>query len=159
MMTRGKSFRYLEDTFDFGTESDKSYHGREADDNYSASATCNTAVLLVNTQDSIMSSDRSSDDHFESDCEEIWENSGPEIDSDREDTNIMTNDLAKRIIIIRNTHVYQFISTLFHASERAMSALLLFLKTFITYLANSINHPTLVELQQIFPVTWQKLEN
>ena len=37
-----------------------------------------------------------------------------------------------------------------------MSALLLFLKTYITYLANTINHPTLVELQQIFPVTMAK---
>ena len=37
-----------------------------------------------------------------------------------------------------------------------MSTLLLFLKTLITYLANIINHPTLVELQQIFPVTMAK---
>ena len=104
-----------------------------------------------------MSGDRSSDDHFESDCEEIWEDSGPEIDSDREDTNIMTNDLAKRILFGILTFINSF-QLLFHASERAMSTLLLFLKTFITYLANTINHPSLVELQQIFPVTWQKLE-
>ena len=134
------SDNYLEDTFDFGTESDNSSHGR--DDNYSGSnfiATCNTAVPLVNTQDTIMSSDRSSDDHFESDGEEIWEDSCPEIDSDREDTNIMTNNLAKRILL----GILTFITSVqlsFHASERAMSALLLFLKTFITYLANIINH-------------------
>ena len=143
---------------DFGTESDNCSHGREADDNYSGSnsmSTCNTAVPLVNTQDTIMSSDRSSDDHFESDGEEIWEDSCPEIDSDREDTNIMTNDLAKRILLGILTFITSF-QLSFHASERAMSALLLFLKTFITYLANIINHPTLVELQQIFPVTMAK---
>ena len=47
----------------------------------------------------------------------------------------------------------------FKISERAMSALLIFLGTIFSFLSNIIKHPLLIELHHILPKTMWKIKN
>ena len=84
--------------------------------------------------------------------EEIWES------CEDDDDHLQSTNIAQRILYGIALFVTKF-QLLFKISERAMSALLLFLGTIITFLAHIIKHPLLTELYQLVPKTMWSVKN
>ena len=145
----------LDTTFDFGTDSDNSSCTGQSN-----SADSESCVPPISLPDTFVSSNDESTDESDLD-EEIWDTSGDEIwgsldvetDSDLESAS--TNSLARRILLRISLFVTTF-QLLFCISERAMSALLLFFSTLISFLDSTINHTLLSELCQILPKSMSK---
>ena len=135
----------LDTSFDFGSETDDS----DIVDFDQRSEQCHEDL-----EDDSHSQDSKDDDEMEdsdSDLEEIWESSDSEsAGSDLETGN--TNSLAHNVLMGISLFVTAF-QLLFRISERAMSFLLLFLRTLMTYLSDVVNHPILSELAHILPKT------
>lgn len=94
------------------------------------------------------------DDYSEDNCEsgeEIWESS--ESEDDEPQTTHVAGRMLKGIAFFLTK--YQL---LFKISERAMTALLIFLGTVFTFLSGFIKHPLLTELYQILPRTMWKIK-
>ena len=129
---------YLETSFDFGTESDEMPAVDESE------FVCGLPESTVEAE-----SETSSEESFncESSGEEIWDSESTDTDENK-----LTSHSVSRVLLGISLFFSMF-QLLFHISERAMSALLMFFRTLIQYLAHIIRHPVLVELASIIPVS------
>ena len=81
--------------------------------------------------------------------EEIWEDTESEDEQETSISNTVSNT-TRRILFGLSIFVTTF-QLFFRISERAMSALLLFIHTLVGYLAQVVNSPLLQQLSQVVP--------
>ena len=97
-------------------------------------------------------SDDNSEDDDDLEGEEIWES------SESEDDQLQSTFVAERMLKGTAFFFTKF-QLVFKISERAMTALLLFLGTVFMFLSGIIKHPLLTEICQFLPRTMWKIKN
>ena len=126
-----------ESSFDFESSEEQFVRSEsvEGDIDTAQNANCGLGCVPAGEDESIVS-DSNSDFSFQSDLdEEIWEDSDDDAISGTELLHANPDHPGKNVIF-GISFFLNFLQLTYHISERAMSALLLFIRLLVTYMAN-----------------------